>query len=613
MCGIAGAFSAAATESQQRLVEEIVASQIRRGPDHQAVESIAGRHSALVLGHNRLSIIDLSPEANQPMWDTERRCCLVFNGEIYNYLEIKAELKALGHRFVTQSDSEVILEAFKEWGRDAVPRFNGMFAFALYDAAAETLWLFRDRFGVKPLFYVEQGGALYFASTGTVLASRLGLLPNLEYVARGLRYWVYEDDGDLAPYAGMKALPASHGLEARILASGRLSITRFRYYDLQARVMALRDELSTRPAEDLVAAVAGGLRDAVNLRLRSDVPVGVSLSGGLDSSSVAAFLSEKHREVVGFTFGHPDAASSEGPVVRELSSRIGIRVHYIWPTHDELRSAFWDTCAAQDAPFPGGSIVAQYLVYKAARAQGVKVLLGGQGGDEGFMGYRKFQVFWLRQLLREGRWAEAALFLAGLARLLFAELPSAWSYWAHLPRYLGPRGMDTVLRLPDPAPLAMDFASAASTGDRALLDFTRFSLPTLLRYEDRNSMGNSVESRLPFLDYHLAELALALPERLKVYSGYGKWAVRQAVKDRIPRRIWAARYKKGFDVNQTDWIERGLGHAIRAALRSCLDRVKPWLAPKLALDGAFSDGRFRSRPQTWAEAVTLLWLGQRVQ
>ncbi len=212
VCGISGAYSTEDRIDRLRdLVDEIVESQYRRGPDHQALEAVAGKRANLVVGANRLSVIDLSPEANQPMWDVQRRYCLVFNGEIYNYVELREELIALGHRFSTRSDSEVILEAFKEWGVGAAERFNGMFAFAVFDTAEWCLYLFRDRFGVKPLYYFANENSLYFASTCKVIARRLSLEPNLEYVARGLRLWVY-DYGEISPFIDLTALNPGHYL-----------------------------------------------------------------------------------------------------------------------------------------------------------------------------------------------------------------------------------------------------------------------------------------------------------------------------------------------------------------------------------------------------------------
>ena len=355
--------------------------------------------AGVVFGHNRLSIIDLSAAGNQPMWDVDRRVCLVFNGEIFNYIELRAELVALGHRFASTCDTEVILEAFKQWGTDAFSRFNGMFAFGLFDTRDDRLYLVRDRFGVKPLYYALSGDTIYFASTARTIAKVLGLKPDLVYAAAGVRHWLYEHD-DAAPYVGLAALRPGHWMEVSPGGSSGLTASVRPWYDLQAGVAALVDSLATMSIERAAEYVGQQLEDAVRIRLRSDVPVAVSLSGGLDSGSVAALAAENpHERLRGFTFGDPRAADSEGPVAAQLGRMANIDVTYIWPGIDEICDAYVKASGPRSVRFLNGSIVAQYMVFEAARAAGFKVLLGGQGGDEAFMGYRKFQVFHFRQLM----------------------------------------------------------------------------------------------------------------------------------------------------------------------------------------------------------------------
>jgi len=613
MCGIAGAFSIGRSNKWQNTIEKIVNSQYRRGPDHQAIECIQSDLTTLILGHNRLSIIDLSSDANQPMWSSDRYHCVVFNGEIYNYLELRAELTSLGHRFSTRSDTEVIIEAFKEWGMSAIERFNGMFALALFDVQKQMLWLLRDRFGVKPLYYYLSEDTLLFASTGTIIAKCMNLEPNLDYVSRGLTHWVYEDDGDISPYIGLKTLQPAHYLEVTVSDAGKFNWRLYQYYDLTERMLAVKETLAALSVQDLVELVTARLHEAVEIRLRADVPVGVSLSGGLDSSALAALLAFKHDDVIGFTFGHPWASQSEGPLVQELSKQIGIKVEYVWPGMSEIIQSFWDTLDAQGAPFPGGSTVAQNLVYRAARAQGVKVLLGGQGGDELFMGYRKFSMFWLHRLVHQKRYAEALVFMLSIVPMLVAERSKAAMYWTYRYRFTGSHSTDSVLRLPNPPRLSLGYNPVQPLWARQTLDVTRWSLPTLLRYEDRNSMGNSVESRLPFLDYRLVELALALPEAVKVRGGYGKWIVREAIRGKIPEKIRAARYKRNFDVEEAKWIERGLGASIRKALQERFATVQKWLKPGTKIEEAFSNSQLGKSPIAFTEAITLLWLGDHIR
>lgn len=609
MCGISGIYSTEGRIDEMRdLVGEIVKSQYRRGPDHQALDAVAGRRANLVVGSNRLSIIDLSPEANQPMWDTERRCCLVFNGEIYNYVELRKELTALGHSFSTHGDSEVILESFKEWGVRAAERFNGMFAFALFDKDEECLYLFRDRFGVKPLYYFADENNVYFASTCKVIARRLGLEPNLEYLARGLQLWVY-DYGEISPFVGLKALKPGHYLKVRVTEAGKLDMQLSAYYRLEDRVAALTDSLARKPARELIDLVAGLLEDAVDIRFRADVPVAVSLSGGLDSSTIAALsVSDGRGDVKGFTFGHPDDPRTEGPQTQKLSEQTGINVRFIRPGMQEIIDTYFKIFDAQDGPFLTGSGIGQYQVFKVVREEGVKVLLGGQGGDEIFMGYRKFLVFHLRQLLWQRRTGEALAFALGLLPTFAAELWRASIYWRQRHRYTRSSGVGTVLKLPETKCKYIGFDPTKPLWIRQMHDVMYVSLPTLLHWEDGNSMGNSVESRLPFMDYRLVEVALALPAAVKVRDGFGKWIVREIACGKIPEEIRRARYKRGFDVQQSDWIGRGLGGAMREALRMRLPEIKQFLEPDAKVDELFSDAELKHRAAAFGEVTTLIWL-----
>jgi asparagine synthase (glutamine-hydrolysing) len=288
----------------------------------------------------------------------------------------------------------------------------------------------------------------------------------------------------------------------------------------------------------------------------------------------------------------------------------GITPNYIWPSPDDGIAAFWQTLEAQDAPFPGLSIVAQYLVFQAAHAQGMKVLLGGQGADEVLMGYRKFQVMLLVDALRR-RDARAALrFGLSAGLMLVAEARTASVYLRQRQRYLSPRGLSTQLRLP-PAELDLAYDASEPVWRRQVRDVKRLSLPTLLRYEDRNSMGNSLETRLPFLDYRFVELALALPNRVKVGSGYGKHVLRGAMRGRVPARIRGARYKRGFDTPQRTWLRAGLGPSIRDGLYSNMDSVSRWLPPDHDVEQTYSDDQLARNPSALGEATSLLWLAAR--
>jgi asparagine synthase (glutamine-hydrolysing) len=256
--------------------------------------------------------------------------------------------------------------------------------------------------------------------------------------------------------------------------------------------------------------------------------------------------------------------------------------------------------------------MAQQMVFQAAHAAGFKVLLGGQGGDEAFMGYHKFQAFYLRSLLARKRYLDALVFAITLMPTFLAERAIWAESWRNRFRYSQSSGFGTRLRLPE-AELMIGHSPLAALRDRQMLDVTLASLPTLLRYEDSNSMGNSIESRLPLLDYRLVEVGLALPESFKLRGGRGKWILREAAKQRIPESIRLARFKKGFDVQQNAWIEGGLGDRIRELLRGQLPTVGEFLAPGVEIEAVFSDTELKYRPSAFVEANTLLWIADSLQ
>ncbi len=609
MCGISGVYTTDAPALYEGHVSRVVDDQHARGPDFHKVTTIEGPPAGAVLGHNRLSIIDLSPAGNQPLWDGDQRLCVVFNGEIYNYVELRAELQGLGHRFVSTSDTEVILESFKRWGTDAICRFNGMFAFALYDACDGSLYLVRDRFGVKPLYYVALGKSVHFASTARTMAAQLGLAPDLQYLSCGVRYGLWEHD-EAAPYAGMKALKPGHFLRIEPTEHAQLSCSMHPYYDFGERTAVMADSLAGISVRTAATQLGDLLEDAVRLRLRADVPVAISLSGGLDSSTVAALAAEHRSDHLrGFTFGEPACEGSEGPLVCEFSRMTGIDVTYVWPDTDDIIQSFDQTVAAQVGPFISGSMMAQYLVFQAARKAGFKVLLGGQGGDEAFMGYHKFQVFHLRRLLAQKKYLQVLGFLLSLVPTVVAER-SIWAEtWSNRQRYLRQSGLGTALRLPD-GNLEIGYNPQRPLYERQVADIALGSLPTLLRYEDCNSMGNSIESRLPFLDYRVMEMGVALPEALKLRRGRGKWIVREVMRGKLPENIRNPRFKRGFDVQQRRWIDEGLGNHIRTLLNGNHDVAAEYLAPGATIEQAFSNDRLNREPTAFAEATTLVWMAR---
>jgi asparagine synthase (glutamine-hydrolysing) len=569
-----------------------------------------GDGRTLWLAHNRLSIIDLSAEANQPMVSEDERYCLVFNGMIYNYVELREELAAAGYMFRTASDTEVLLAAMTVWGEAGLPRLFGMFTLAFHDRATNRLVLARDRFGVKPLYYRQSGDDIWFASTPGAMARSGGCEPDLEYAGRGIRLKYYEDETDIAPYHGIHAMPPGHC--ATIDLTSRAVVTPRPYYDLDEAWRAERPRLAAMNASELRAELLDRLRDATMIRLRADVPIGISLSAGVDSTTVAALCAESGTPPLGFCFGDPDDDASEAPAVRRFATYLGQKVHFIpQATGEDAGRLFWRTLRAQGAPFPHSSQIAQYAVFESARAHGLKVMLGGQGGDEAFMGYRKFFLFQVRHLLRTRDWKAIPAAASNIFQILPAVASRASLFWRERGRYSADstEGLGSGLQLP---PLSRSASPGTGLGSdpaiRQALDVTRYSLPSLLRYEDRNSMGNSIESRLPFLDHRVIEFGTALPVRHKLRGGMGKYLLRDAMRGKVPDRILFNRDKRGFDTRHADWIAAGIGVAIRRGLAIHAGAAARYLPADATIDGYFSDTALTAVASRFAEATTLLWL-----
>ncbi len=603
-------MSVGSVEEARATVRKIVESQHHRGPDNTAVADNPVPGGVAVLGHNRLSIIDLSAEANQPLWDSAGEVCLALNGEMYNYVEVREELRSAGVSFRTQSDSEVLLEAYRAWGLGCLERFVGMFAFALFDKRSGTVHLARDRFGVKPLFVHKGAERVTWASTGRVMAGEFGLGPNMGYLHKGVTSWNFDDDSADSPYEGLESLRPGTWLSCRI-ESGRVRSEERRWYDLGSRAAALRETLAGESDRALCERVVETFDSACEYRLRSDVKVAIALSGGLDSGSVACTVGPQREGLEAFSFGDPGDAGTEAPLAKMLAEKAGIGITFIRPDVEELVSCFLPTLEAQDAPFVSVSQVAQYMVARQVRRSGFTVLLGGQGGDEAFMGYRKYFAFVLKEQLGSKRFGAAALTASQLPRLVLSERGQLANYWRHRKRFSGGAG-GSVVQWPCGCE-APDISGSAGSGSwgRQMLDVTRFSLPTLLRYEDRNSMAHSIETRLPFLDQRVIELGLAMPERLKVSRGYGKYVLRQAMRGRVPDEVRLARYKLGFPVDQAKVVSGGLGGLVRGLLSENLESFRAHTVPGTVIETAFSDERLTGEVSALAEALSLIWIGRR--
>ncbi len=602
MCGIAGSYNFPVD------INAFLHSQNSRGPDasqYVSLTTLGGE--SLTLAHNRLKIICLSDEANQPFSDKDGQFFLSFNGEIYNYLELKAMLEAEGVSFKTASDTEVLLRALMLWGMDALQKLNGMFAFAFYNKKEQSLYLVRDRFGVKPLYYFKDRQKLLFASTSQYMAQILQLKPDFQYLKKGLHYGIYEDGSSMTAYEQLYSVKAGHFIKFKL--GHAFDAQEYQYYDINERIEICRSKNQLLSYEQCSALVYETLNDASSLRLNADVPVSLALSGGLDSTSVASLAENNDKDIEAFCFGSIDDRHSEGPLVHDFISRKRIKTHFINPEHEAWEQAFWSTLAAQDAPFAGLSIVAQHLLYQFIGKHGFKVVLGGQGGDEAFMGYRKFQLFYFKELIERKKWSQSIRFLHFFAQMLWSERSRIKMFWSIRKRYSSPAGEHSFLQLPGESE-SLGLGYSGQILKRQVDDIMKYSLPTLLRYEDRNSMASSIESRLPFMDYRVIELGAALPVDMKLHRGFGKWIVRDMMKGKIPDNIRLAKYKRGFDVSGCKALYEHLFPSISDNLHMKKDFYSDFIGIANA-EQYFSPEQLVKYPQRFRELTTLLWLGMR--
>jgi asparagine synthase (glutamine-hydrolysing) len=616
MCGIFGIVRAhhAVDRELEKMIEFGLGAIGSRGPDGHGIALQQLRGFDAVLAHTRLSIIDLSEHGHQPMQDEDSNWFITYNGEIYNYLEIREELQALGWAFHGQSDTEVLLKAWAQWGLDALHRFDGMFAFAVFNRASGDMWLVRDRFGVKPLLWgCLPDGGLVFSSSVAAVAKLVTADVDVSYCARGVRYKAFEVSGSEAPFIGVNAVPAGGWLRIRLSDTG-LDMTDGRWYDLKQAVARRVSSIESRTDTDVLEECRQLLEDSVRLRLRSDVPVAVSLSGGLDSSTIAAHASGHVRDLMGFTYGSPDALTSEGPVVAAFSQKMGVTAEYIWPTHDALAlgELLERALTCQEAPFGGLSVLAQNEVFRTVRQAGFKVLLGGQGGDEIFAGYRKFFVVATRDALNRRDIGSVVSLVYSLGLMLLHEVGQARMYWQGLSRYSNKASFEFRLLDWEPPTINLWGNARGTLSDRQMDDIQQWSIPSLLRFEDRNSMGHGLETRLPFMDYRLVELALALPARLKIAKGYGKWALRSITEGVVPDLVRLNRRKRGFDVTQS-WIEGGIGASLRARIQDNQSALAPYMKKKVNCDQTLSDAALAQDRNLLDEALMLAWLVQPVR
>jgi len=605
MCGIAGFYDPHLSNDDSGVIlQDMLTSISHRGPDATASRLLR----PLYLGHNRLSIIDLSDEGNQPM--EYFGAIIVYNGEIYNYKEIRKKLQLKGYEFRTESDTEVILAAYREYGEHCVEQFVGMWAFAIWDIKEEFLFCSRDRFGIKPFYYIHHNDRFYFGSEYRVL--KLSPLFNKDInwnqVSRGIQLgWIeYEDE---TYYNNLKSLPAACNL---VFANGKVTIRH--YWDISTNAIrqgSFREKCGS--FEDL-------FMESIRLHMRSDVEVGACLSGGLDSSSIVSAVSKEFdsKRLKTFTIYYEgENEVDERPWVNEvLKSYPNLDPYFLQPKAEDIAGIFDDALLHAEVPMAGSSPLSQYFVMKLAKEQGMKVLLDGQGSDEYLAGYMhsfyrliggKFKNLNLVGAVSElsAHSKTQSMGFMKTSDVLFKSLLTAclsenqlysFEYRNYFP-FLGHEHK---------TPFSFKHIQGSKLKKFLYHLVFNTSLPSLLHYEDRNSMAFSIESRVPFLDHRLVEFAFSLNDEDLISNGETKKILRNSLEGILPKAIAERKDKKGFVTpGEVKWLRGPLKFLIDSDFKR-LDNLDQVVIRKLVAD--FIKGDNRNANLIWRIGVLNHWM-----
>ena len=556
MCGLYGLVNTCerAIMDKLNLANE---AQGHRGPDMAGTYVCSLPTSTLGLAHQRLSILDLSDAGMQPMKSQSTNSVIAYNGEVYNFKELSSDLSHLSLN--SNSDTEVILELFEKYGfKSVLNRLNGMWAIAYYDTAKKKLYLSRDRAGVKPLYYTLLNGQLIFSSEiKTILqTSDRKFKIDANAVSNYLEQSI-QDINNSTFFEEIYSVPA--GTYCEIDLTEPIKSLKFeRYWSPTAD----RKETSF---EQAVAEAKEVFDDAVKLRMRSDVPVGVTLSGGLDSSAIASMM-KKHlvpgQELLVLSAVSPGSKEDESEFIDIMSRYLNVNVNKVelnW-TAEQAITLLKEVSWYNDSPVGSFSNVAHYLLMKEAKKSGIKVILSGQGADELLCGYKKYPLFYLQQLLRDYDFIQAFKLISGfvgtksvLGQLNFLESKR------YLPSFLSKRKRNIFgSKLQQTKSINLGLKVGQSVNERQIEDLEKYSVPYLTHYEDRMSMAWAREIRLPFLDYRLMEMFINLPSDYKIRDGWTKYVFREAMKDYLPTEITWRKDKQGFVNPQEDWLKKEL-------------------------------------------------------
>lgn len=549
MCGLTGIVNKNFKEIDKtwlKYANDLIA---HRGPDSMGAFSFKN----VGLAHRRLSILDLSDLGHQPMHYLNRYV-ITYNGEIYNFLELKQELILLGYEFVSNCDTEVIMAAYDAWNKDCLNKFNGMWSFAILDKSKNEIFLARDRFGVKPLYYRENEDNFIFGSEIKQLLNKTGNVVNAEILLESMLTHV--DNHTQATYfKDVYCFPQGHFMIYNIDTNER---TLQKYYEL-----TVTKKYEHASEHELTQIFNDLLRDAIELRLRSDVKVGTCLSGGLDSSAISIIAASKYNLQSGENFvainaKSTDQSNDESHYAKIVAEEGNMNLNVVTPSYDDFLSTIDEVIYTQEEPFGSPSMFMGWQVFKRAKELGCSVMLNGQGGDEILLGYERYFSATL-SFKRPLEFAKQLVNQAFNSRLTILKTLAYFFYFRNSKMRIN--------RLVKKSFVKKDFIKArhfetvkesaesfSNIGELQMYEITKFQLPHLLRYEDRNSMRHSIETRLPFLDYRLVEFAISLPLKYKIQHGWTKYILRKAVSSILPDSIVWRKNKFGFEAPERNWL-----------------------------------------------------------
>lgn len=553
MCGIAGIISLNTAKTNTGTLRKMAASLSHRGPDGQAVwrnyDGIAG------LGHARLSVIDRSAAASQPM-HFKHHYSIVYNGEIYNYVELRNELEKKGYSFNNASDTAVILAAYAEYKETCVSYFDGMFAFALWDEEERKLFCARDRFGEKPFYYAESDGFYFGSETKAIEAAGIkGEIDNgmlLQFLVTGN---TTDPSGSSRTfYRNIKKLPSAHSLSYDPV-TGSTTIRRYWKADVSKTNYASEAEVIGR-IDDLLTV-------SVTRRLRSDVPLGESLSGGLDSSGIVAMIARNGvQHLKTFTAKFPGFEKDESRKAAAVAQKFGFSNYHVELNAESLADDFTKVAYYHDTPVASAGVYAQYKVFELAAQHNVIVLLDGQGADEIFGGYDHYR-----------HWKLRAMFPLIISRMLVGKEQRQFQSYSYIDNDFLRDAMKSVHVV---KPVVDDL------NDWLYFDTFSLGLEQLLMYADRNSMAHGREVRLPYLFHELVSYLFTLPSSFKIHAGYTKWVLRKLMQNKLPAEIVSMKRKIGFEPPQKQWMESRRMHEYIQEEKKRL--VKEKILSKIVLD-----------------------------